>query len=343
MKRWAGWSLVVLLGLMPLMSCAAPVSEEHAPVQVQIRSSTFGGVTYKAASAVAEIINKSKPSWLTAVNQESVGSAANVQAVAKLDAEQRKSTILVCADSTYYQAMTGSKPFTKSYKGEFLGVLYAGGAASCIVTLKPEIKTWQDLVGKRVALPPVGQGSTVRWQAILDKGWGILNKVEIKYLDQSAMGDALRDGLVDAMMGSSDCAGPTAAQPNDYWLELHSTKDLYYIGVSKETLDKVTNATGMPLPHVQMQPKALAKNQQEPLGMAMALPSCFWAWKDADEQIMYETVKKVAENANKLKDYLPPAACITREQTGQLPVTGEAEIHPGALKYFKEAGIKVGW
>ena len=54
-------------------------------------------------------------------------------------------------------------------------------------------------------------------------------------------------------------------------------------------------------------------------------------------------MKAIADNNKLFKNYFYEGALIKKEALGQLPVRDENDVRPGALKYFKEQGIKVGW
>ena len=65
------------------------------------------------------------------------------------------------------------------------------------------------------------------------------------------------------------------------------------------------------------------------------------AWQDTPEEIIYELTKFVDENANAWSKRLRGF----RMDHGSIiawPALTEDMVHPGALKYYNEKGIKVG-
>jgi TRAP-type uncharacterized transport system substrate-binding protein len=60
-----------------------------------------------------------------------------------------------------------------------------------------------------------------------------------------------------------------------------------------------------------------------------------------EEKVAYEIVKLAHENREKFGMFHAVAKAMDPEVMAWLPVASEKDVHPGALKYYKEQGIKV--
>lgn len=65
------------------------------------------------------------------------------------------------------------------------------------------------------------------------------------------------------------------------------------------------------------------------------------AHESVPDEVIYEIVKTCAENIEKFRDAHASLGIMSPEVMAWLPVKSEDEIHPGALKYYKEQGITI--
>ena len=116
-----------------------------------------------------------------------------------------------------------------------------------LVTLDPNIKTIDDLVGKKLALGHIGQ---IMWA--IETLWileahGIKDKIDISHVGPSGARDALLDGLADAAITSVNFNPHTQViAPSSQTIELlGSGKRLYWIQYTEQAIDEL-RATGYP-------------------------------------------------------------------------------------------------
>ena len=328
---------VVLLSLLAICK-AAPTNPE---VTLSIRSAAFGGSAYVFGVAMEQVINKARHPWLRASSQETLGGGDNVWSVEKIVPAKRRSTIFVAGESTYYLAINGLKPFKRSYKEDMRGFAYMGGKAIFLFTLNPNIKTIDDLVGKKIGFPPRKHSISLRMEHFFDKVWKIRDKVDIQYLGFTGLAEALRDGLIDVGIGGGYVFPKPLPMP--HMVELMETKTIYIIPVPKSDVDALTKILGTVVCGWEQMPAgAWGPGQPEPTGATFNRTSCWWCWKDADEKVMYEAIKVLGEHLKDFQQYVPGHNPPLKEQLGSLPVESEKHMHPGVLKYYKEQGIKIG-
>ena len=147
--------------------------------------------------------------------------------------------------------------------------------------------------------------------------------------------DALGDGLVDlALVSLNAGAGKQAA------VKLKDRGGLCY--VSLDTSDEATAAFKEFLPAGNIVP---FKQNENILGLEtgaaniMSIPWMMLTNGDVSEDLVYNMTKVVAENNEALKEAF---GLFRLAKPETMAPANEVPYHPGAMKYFAEAGIPVG-
>lgn len=100
-------------------------------------------------------------------------------------------------------AVNGEAPFEKPVEKEYM--LQAFGFVSwdlpVVVLDSSDIKTYEDLAGKHIGLPPAASSSTTVLNMVLE-AYGLMDQVNIDYFTWSEGYTALKDGRIDAFVGS---------------------------------------------------------------------------------------------------------------------------------------------
>lgn len=183
----------------------------------------------------------------------------------------------------------------------------------------------------------MGSSSSVRLLRFLEAA-GIADKVDVKWLGFRKAPEALGDRKVDATLtvsfGYEVVAGfkPLFAAKAD---------KLYIAEIPQELFPKV-RAAGWPLRSVKLKPGTLIPNQKRTITVHRMLASSWWTGVKTDPEVVYEFVKVLYDNIDKFKNYLSPATRPVLANLGHLPINNESEMHPGALKFYKEMGLKIG-
>lgn len=332
--------LVLLLATPSFMVvCTKPALAEstHEEVILTVRTSKFGSQTYLTGHAVEQIVKKAKHPWLRAIAVEGIGGTDNALTYQKLPKEKRATRIINVGDAGYLAALRGSKPWFKKPITDLRGVCLLGTGELFFASLDPKFKTIYDLAGKTVGGPKMGSSSSVRFIRFLEAA-GIKDKVDVKWLGFRKAPEALGDRRVDAILVVS-----FGYQVVPGFRPLFSAKadKLYIAGIPQELFPKV-RAAGWPLRSVQVKPQTLSPNQKTAITVHRMLASSWWTGKDTDPEVVYEFVKVLYKNIDKFKDYLSLATCPVKAEMAYLPIESAKEMHPGALKFYKEVGLKIG-
>jgi len=190
------------------------------------------------------------------------------------------------------------------------------------------INSVADLKGKKVAIGPVGSGTTENAKQILE-GWGLtvddLGKAE--QLTASQASDYIKDGRLDAAFFTV-AVGAAVIQDTSLLV------DSKIVPIDGPNVDKLIKK--YPFYAKQIVPGGTYKGNDKdvPTVSVMAMLS---ARADLEDSIVYSIISamygdlpQLRKAHNKFKDISP--------ETGLVGMS--IPLHPGAEKYFKEKGIK---
>jgi TRAP-type uncharacterized transport system substrate-binding protein len=194
--------------------------------------------------------------------------------------------------------------------------------------------------GKRVA---EGRKSGCFWyddeKAFMEAG--LLDSIKFTYGGFGSGAHALADGLVDVTIALAVApVDPTTCAPDAPLQQLIASKDVYFVSHDKEALDRAAARFGLWVWPVTVPAKTISPLQTQPL-VTKYDASILAADKELDEKIVYEVVRILHTYADKLSEFHATGKWITRETLGISDSHPLEEYHPGAMKYFKEHGIKM--
>lgn len=344
MKRFLMLVVSLTVAVMIVVACAPKVEQKpeqvvpKAPAKVEFLGSPIGTAGYNLTFAFAEILNK-YGSGIQASAMETSGHAENLKTLAEM-MDKRKNTLIYMAPITFHQGRVGDPPLTAPYTS-LKAVVSAGGMVAVFVTLDEKIKTKDDMIGKRVAIGPKGTSIYLFPKAILEHGWGIWDKIKVDYLHWDKNKDALLDGLIDVGMQST-----SGMEPNwpltPAFEALIASKKVYYISSDEEAIRLAKEKTGYPYSGYTVPAGTFGPTQPQPIVGGVY---CNGWFTDAamDENVVYEIVKAAYENIGKFGDYDASGKQMTREKMTFFPPLEEKDFHPGAVRFYKEKGIKMKW
>lgn len=146
---------------------------------------------------------------------------------------------------------------------------------------------------------------------------------------------ALGDGLVDvALVSLNSGAGQQAS------VKLQSRGGLCYISLDDSDAGVAAFKEYLSAGNiVSLKQNEKINGLQKGGANLMRIPWMMLTGADADEDLVYAITKAVAENNDALKASF---GAFGRAKAEKMAPVNEVPYHPGALKYFEEAGIKVG-
>ena len=329
--------LVVVLALCMIFVFAAcggsSSGGDEAPAEpVEVQQLTMGtmgatGGYMMLGTAIASIVNENMGDlvYITPV-QESLGSVGNIKAIQSGERELGIASSNVCLDAADARTPDFPEPVTNvnAWFTAHYGITYSVASASS------GIKTWKDFEGKTVAIGSFGSNDAYLAENIFFPAAGVdISKVKIEYLGMSDACTAIADGQIDAYIG-------TGAPKVSAVLSLTESRDTVFVPMDQAAIDKC----------LQDYPEFIIKNMEQSDMPAMimdaesyptvAMKHVVIVSSDMDEDLVYNMTKYVFESLDKVQEVKAEFSVITLDEAAK--GTG-IDIHPGALKYFKEQGV----
>jgi TRAP transporter TAXI family solute receptor len=332
---------LVRIAIAVLALAALPAIAQKNPVPLLLCPAGCGP-TESDTILMVQMIKEGMP--ITLLPQESPGYMYNIREMK----EERnwKRTLFSTEDVLVQLALKwGGTPELKEFLPEAVPIkfklLYGEtwwAQGKFFVTFDPKIKTIADLKGKRISLGLRSQSDWGVFSRLVLDAYGINpSNSEIRHLTPGQLTQQLIDGTTD---GAITVFGMEPHQ-KEFMIggplrQLEASgKPLRYLGVDKDTIDRLNKRWGTTFIHVTLPAGTLPK-QGEPLGVGLVR-----GYKAAHEQFpddqAYQIVMAVAKLAPKLKDL----HVLWKIWSPELMVAGlsDENVHPGA----KRAYIELGW
>lgn len=286
-----------------------------------LASGSPGGVYYPLGGGMAVVIQKTTD--LRCAAESTGASVENSRLVGA-----RESDMGMVMGSIAYKAIQGEKPFETKFPIVALFQMYP--APEHIVTVSGKgIKSIKDLRGKKVSIDVPGSGCAVMAKAILEEyGFNLEKDLTIANLSQSESVQALKDGIVDAVFFNF-------AYPGSAVLDLAATRDILLIPVEPSMADKIIKKYPYYV-KITIPGKTYPKVDSDILCLGDS--NVLIANKQMEDDVAYKIVKAIYENVDKGKWALINIHPIAAQLTPTNAVNSPIALHPGAIKYFKEAG-----
>ena len=339
MKKVLVFCFAVVFGFAFVMGCAPEEkaeTEEKAAAAPEPAKTTFvtigtGGITgvyYPTGGAIAKIVNKKKDQYgIRATVESTGGSVFNVNAVMAGDLE-----FGVVQSDRQYQAINGLAEWKDKGKQEDLRAVFSihPESITLVAAVDAGIETIEDLKGKRVNIGNPGSGQR---QNSIDA----LTAVAIDYntditaesVKAAEAPGLLQDGRIDAFFY-------TVGHPSGAIKEATAgARKVRFVPVTGPGIDQLiadnpyyAKAT---IP-ISLYPGAQNDSDVETFGVK----ATFVTSAKVPDDVVYAITKEVFDNFDEFKKLHPAYAVLTKQNM----LEGlSAPLHPGAEKYYKEAGL----
>jgi TRAP transporter TAXI family solute receptor len=190
------------------------------------------------------------------------------------------------------------------------------------------IATFDDLKGKRVNVGNPGSGQRATMEVLMKaKGWTMDDFALASELKSAEQSQALSDNNVDAIVF-------TVGHPNGSIQEATTTTDARLVAVSGAEVDQLV--ADNPYYSKATIPGGMYRGNPDDVETFGVRATVVTSTAVPDE-VVYQLTKAVFENFEDFKKLHPAFAALDKKEI----VTGglSAPLHPGAEKYFKEAGL----
>ena len=302
------------------------------PASAKMRFVTIGtggvtGVYYPLGGAISKIVNKKKRQYNLRVSVESTGgSVFNVNAVMAGDLE-----FGIVQSDRQYQAWYGLKEWKEVGPQKDLRAIcsFHPESVTLVAAVDAGIKTIYDLKGKRVNIGNPGSGQRGNSIDVLTAA-GIDWKKDIiaEGLKAAEAPKMLQDGRIDAFFY-------TVGHPSGAIKEATAgRRKVHFVPITglDKLLAKYPYYAKAYIP-IKFYPTATNKENVPTFGVKATLVTS----AKTPDKIVYAITKEVFDNFEAFKKLHPAYSVLTKKNM----LEGmSAPMHPGALKYFKEVGLK---
>lgn len=313
------WILVLAVTLAPALGA-------HA--QSLTMAGGFAGGTFNDFVAGISTAATAGVEGLEVVVLESAGSAANLRA---LLAGELDMAVAFAGDT--YLAFNGFENFgdDEQVRGDVRAVGFLYSAVSQIVTLADSgIETFDQLVGKRVAVGAVGSGTHLTMERLLRQA-GMIDSVEMVFVSGTSASELLLSGAVDAyhvLLGVPNATVLATAADHDIRL-----LETLPVAIRSGLFDRYPFYT----------PIVVRGDVYRSLDVEVPVFKDAGLWvvrADLDEDLVYQMTRTVYGPAG--IDAMMAVTPVAREMGPSTALRGVAlPLHPGAARYWEEIGLQL--
>jgi TRAP transporter TAXI family solute receptor len=317
-KSTSSVAMALACALVLLASCAAPASRE--PLTVTLGTATPGGGFPVWGDAFAAAIHEADPS-ITVETRNTAGSAENIPML-----EARKLDLALIQGEAAYEALAGIGRPRADLK--IVAAMYPA-PGMFVVRADSPYRSIRDLKGKPVAWGARGSGFVQQAGYVLGPlGLDRDRDFQAVYLDRAGDGPAmLRDGRVAALWGGG------AGWPS-FIAAANAPGGARFIAPDDGDIDRILAK------HKFLKPATLAAGSYPT--QVLDIPSVgSWGFVYASPALPDDTAYRIARAFHRGEARLAQRLLQARDSTAANTVanTDAATIHPGAMRYYREAGL----
>ena len=337
MKKFAAIGVAVIFGFALLAGCGgeeeqkatapAPAPAKPGTTFVTIGTGGITGVYYPTGGAIAKIVNKKKDVYNIRCTVESTGgSVFNVNAIMAGDLQ-----FGVVQSDRQYQASKGLAEWKDKGVQSDLRAVFSihPESVTLVAAVDAGINTLMDLKGKRVNIGNPGSGQRQNAiDALEAAGIDFNTDMHAESIKAAEAPGLLQDGRIDAFFYT---VGHPSGAIKEATTGARKVRFASVTGIDA-LLGKYPYYAKSVIP-AKLYPGAVNQGDVETFGVkATVITSTTVA-----DDVVYAVTREVFDNFDEFKSLHPAFAGLTKENM----LEGlSAEIHPGAMRYFKEAGLK---
>jgi TRAP transporter TAXI family solute receptor len=302
----------------------------HAENIVTIGTGAVTGVYYPTGKAIAKIVNKKGKEHGVQVKVESTGgSVFNLNAIIVGDLE-----FGIVQSDRQYQAWNGIKDWKDRGPQKKLRSICSFHPQSIVLIAGDDtgIETLIDLKGKHINIGNLGSGSRGNSiDAMQSCGIEWRRELSAEGIRAADSAKLLQNGRIDAFFF-------TVGHPNDLIKEATAGKrKVHFVPLTGDCIDQLVAKWpyyAKAYVPISFYPMARNKENVETFGVK----ATFCTSVDIPERVVYAITREIFNNLEDFKKLHPAFGVLTKNNMLEAL---SAPIHPGALKYYKEAGLTI--
>jgi len=290
-----------------------------AQTRVTFKAAKAGTSYYQMAVQIAETVKQASDGAVSITVEESQGSVQNVKEAAGRGANY----LFTSPPALVAKAVAGEKPFDpKDPVFEKVRALFPIPSLTMhyVVRADAGVSQFADLAGKRFV---TGKGSFGAKEAEQNfKDFGLEGKIEVIDIELSGAGAAMKNGQVDGFATAGSWPAPNV-------VEVAATTPVRLLSMSDDQV-ALTKRTRLVIP-------AGTYPGVDHDVVTTSLPVITYALSDMDEETAYRLTRSFWEGRQAMAGSSPWWNGVTPDLLDNVNVP----LHPGALRYYDQAGIAV--
>ncbi len=297
---------------------------------INIATGSITGVYYPAGGAICRFVNLGRKDHNIRCSAESTGGS-----VSNLNSLRKDGTEFAIVQSDWqYHAYNGTGFFGDQEPFKNLRSIFSlyTETFTLAVLENSGIKKLDDIVGKKVNFGPQGSGMYATMEVLSKvKGWNKSSFASVTTLDPSEQINALCNGKIDVMIY-------TSGNPNGILQEAtqHSNPKckVKILSIDRDAVDKLIKSN--PFYVKAIIPGGMYRgnpNDIETFGVKATVVTS----SQVSDDVVYNLTKSVFSNFDDFKALHPVFSSLNKKSA--IKDGNSAPLHPGALRYYKEAGL----
>lgn len=322
-KKWLSPLALIFALLLFLAACggddngSSEGDSSTDPDMLQLATGGTSGTYYPLGGEMAKIISDNTDVEANAISSNA--SAENVLSIENGDVD-----IAFVQTDVVAHAVEGINAFDEPVEHVMaMGSLYPE-TIQIVTTDGAGIESVEDLAGKTVSVGAPGSGTFINAEQILEVHGMTMDDIDAENLDFGESTGGIQDGNIDA-------AFITAGTPTGAVEGLAASVDVAIVPIAQEKIDELTEAYPYYAADVIEEGTYGLTEDVNTVAVLAAL-----AVSDSlSEDLVYEMTKAIYENAEGMAH---DKSSFIKAETALDGI--DIEVHPGAQKYFDEAGVE---
>jgi TRAP transporter TAXI family solute receptor len=318
----------VALGLLAgagLLAAGFAIAQEQKFITIGTGGVT--GVYYPTGGAICRLVNKDRAEHGIRCSVESTGgSVYNVNTIRAGELDMG----VVQSDVQYKSLKGEGEEFESQGPYDDLRAVFSVHAEPFTVVARADagIESFDDLKGKRVNVGNPGSGQRSTMEVLMAaKGWTMDDFALASELKSAEQSQALCDNKLDAMVF-------TVGHPSGSIQEATTTCDTKLVAVTGAEVDQLVEQN--PYYAKAVIPGGMYRGSDNDVE-TFGVKATFVSSAAVPDDVVYQVTKAVFENFEDFKKLHPAFANLEKEDMVTQALS--APLHPGAEKYYKEAGM----
>ncbi|MGD9182276.1 MAG: TAXI family TRAP transporter solute-binding subunit [Desulfobacterales bacterium] len=324
MKKAIIISMALFFGLVLFLSVAPTQAADQQFVTIGTGGVT--GVYYPTGGSICRLVNKGRKEHGIRCSVESTaGSVYNLNTIAAGELDMG-----VVQSDWQYHAYNGTSRFKDKGPNKDLRAVFSVHPEPFTVIARADsgIKKFEDLQGKRVNIGNPGSGQRGTMEVVMKAyGWDKKTFKLASELKSAEQGKALCDNKIDAIVF-------TVGHPSGSIKEPTTSCDSVLVPVTGPKIDELVKNNDYY--RTAVIPGGMYRGTDSDT-QTFGVGATFVTSAKVPEDVIYNVVKAVFENFDDFKKLHPAFKVLKKEEMIKDGLS--APLHPGAMKYYKEAGL----